>query len=155
MGAEATALQILTRPWFPRPLAKALVQAFAAWRVRQLARADRDAGTGALAAETLDRAIYLLDGYHGGIPFWDWLLLAGGGLWEALLWPAVGEVVVGRAQRSGLPAVLELDGHTFSAMKRQQGQALARLREAVTAGTIEVVNGTYAQPFLGTLSGES
>jgi alpha-mannosidase len=161
MAAMATFLRVLASPWFPPPLAKALVQGFVAWQVRQLAGADRAhlsrsaPSQSPLGTDSLENPIYLLDGYHGGIPFWDWLLLPQGGLWRTLLWPAVGEVLVRRAKEAHLPALLEIDGYTYATMEAQQPQALARLKEVVDAGTIEIANGTYAQPFLRTLGGES
>jgi alpha-mannosidase len=161
MAAMATFLRVLASPWFPPQLARALVRGFVAWQVRQLAGADRvhlnrsAPGQPSPVADRLENPIYLLDGYHGGIPFWDWLLLPHGGLWRTLLWPAVGEVLVQRAKEARLPVLLEIDGYTYATMADQQPQALARLKEVVAAGTIEIANGTYAQPFLRTLGGES
>ncbi len=169
MGAGDRLLRVLASPWMPGRLAEALVRTFAAWQARQLARADTAHADAAHASAAHDSGastapplpgeesgpIYLMDGYHGGIPFWDWLLLPRGGFWNKLLWPAVGEVIVRRAREMGLPAVLEIDGYTFPVMATDQPQELARLREAASAGTIELVNGTYTQPFLRSLSGEA
>ena len=164
MGAEGRLLRLLASPWVPGPLTEALVHAFATWQARRLSRSDAEHtdaahGNGALAVPALPSTetgpVYLMDGYHGGIPFWDWVLLADGGFWRKLLWPSVGEVIVRRAQEAGLPAVLEIDGYTYAEMASDQPQELARLKEVVGAGTVEVVNGTYTQPFLRSLSGEA
>ena len=147
-------LRILASPSMPRRLVEALVRAFARWHVRQVVRADRRRIERAGAKPPLEGPLYLLDGYHGGAPFWDWILLPRGGLWNALLWPSVGELVVRRAREAKLPAVLELDAHTYATMANGQPEPLARLADAANAGTLELVNRTFSQPFLRTVSGD-
>jgi len=156
VDVSALFLKLITSPWLPsRPVRAGLSALSTLQARRQLARDRRrrpDVANGPWRAAC---PLFLLDGFHGGIAFWDWIMLPKGGLWEAVLWPLVGEVIVGRALELGLPAVLELDGYTYQAMAARQPRALARLAKAVASGTIELVNGTYAQPFLDVLSGES
>jgi hypothetical protein len=101
-------------------------------------------------------AVYCIDGYHGGITFWDWLLLPQGGLWYEYCWNLVGRLLIDRAlARPSLHAVFDVDGHTFEQMARARPEDMARLARAVEAGAIEVVNGTYGQPLSLTVSGEA
>jgi len=156
MDASSVFLRLIASPWVPSGLVRALLGTLSAWQARRQLACDRQAWRGVAGASPPDgKKLYLLDGFHGGIAFWDWIVLAKGGLWQAVLWPAIGEVVVERALELGLPAVLELDGYTCQQMALRQPQALERLARAVAAGTVELVNGTYAQPFLDTLSGEA
>ena len=149
-------LQLICSPWLPARLVRALLAALSSWQARRQLGRDRCAlRAGEEKPRPEEPPLYLLDGFHGGIPFWDWILLPKGGLWEAVLWPAIGEVVARRAIEFGLPAVLELDGYTYREMATRQPRALALLARAVAAGALEAVNGTYAQPFLDTLSGEA
>lgn len=103
-----------------------------------------------------DAALYCIDGYHGGVTYWDWLLLPRGGLWYEYCWALVGRTLVDRALSGpSLHTVLEMDAHTFEHMARRQPQAIRELRRAVKAGAIEVVNGTYGHPLALTVSGEA
>ncbi len=96
-----------------------------------------------------------MEGYHGGILYWDWLILRKGGLWNNLIWPAVGNTLLYRAEKLGIPLVLELDAATFKHMADNQQNAFSRLKKLVNEGKIEVVNGTFSQPLLQTISGEA
>ncbi|MCL6430728.1 MAG: hypothetical protein K6V36_07675 [Anaerolineae bacterium] len=142
-------LGVLGSPRLPAACRRAVVRSAAAALARRLAQNDARAALAAPYQLAAGTPIYLLDGFHGGIPFWDWLLPQEG-LWASFLWPAVG----GALLRRGLPVTLELDGYTFEALAERSPGTLVGLREAVARGCVELVNGTYAQPFLDTLSGE-
>ncbi len=142
-------LGILASPRLPAACRRAVVRSAAAALARRLAGEDARTALAAPYELAAGTPIYLLDGFHGGIPFWDWLLPEEG-LWTSFLWPVVG----GALLRRRLPVTLELDGYTFEALARSYPGVLAGLREAVARGYVELVNGTYAQPFLDTLSGE-
>lgn len=142
-------LGILASPRLPAACRRAVVRGAAAALSRRLAREDARAALAASCEPVAGIPTYLLDGFHGGIPFWDWLLPQEG-LWTSFLWPDVG----GALLRRGLPVTLELDGYTFEVLAERSPGALAGLCEAVARGGVELVNGTYAQPFLDILSGE-
>ncbi len=125
-------------------------------RILERDRIEAQSAAGAPFDSFLDRPVFVIDGYRGGVTFWDWLGLPGGGLWYAYLWPLVGETVLQRVEENArLRAVLEIDGHTFEEMAEKASAALLRIREALATGRIELVNGTYAQPLSQTISGES
>jgi alpha-mannosidase len=103
----------------------------------------------------LKSPVYIMEGYHGGVLYWDWLILRKGGLWKTLIWPAVGESLLERAEKQGILLVLELDSVTFRYMAENQHSAFSRLKKLITEGVIEIVNGTFSQPLLQSLSGEA
>jgi hypothetical protein len=139
--------------WVPPAVLLGLLRAAVGllrWRIRQQDR-RQDARPPAGAP-----ALYCIDGYHGGITFWDWLALPQGGFWHEYCWNLVGRLLIERAlARPSLHTVFDVDGHTFGEMARRRPQDLARLAQAVQAGAIEVVNGTYGQPLSLTVSGEA
>jgi alpha-mannosidase len=99
--------------------------------------------------------VYLIDAYHGGVTFWDWILAPGGGLWYFYFWPQVGERLLDAAcQRPDRPVVFEFDAHAYEDMARRAPAAVAKMRWALACGALEVVNGTYGQPLSQTISGE-
>lgn len=104
---------------------------------------------------SLKSPVYIMEGYHGGVLYWDWLILRKGGLWKNLIWPAVGESLLYRAGKQGIPLVLELDAATFRYMAENQYIAFSRLKNLINNGRIEIVNGTFSQPLLQTISGEA
>ena len=100
--------------------------------------------------------VYYADGYHGGITFWDWIILPGGGTWKIYNWPVVAEPVLERVLSCpSLAAVFELDAHTYGSMETEFPAAIKRIKEALATGRLEVVNGTFAQPLSGTYDGET
>lgn len=99
--------------------------------------------------------VYLIDAYHGGVTFWDWIVAPGGGLWYFYFWPRVGEPLLDEAcRRPDRPVVFEFDAHAYEDMGRLAPTAIAKMRWALACGALEVVNGTYAQPLSQTISGE-
>ncbi len=139
-------------PVVVRGIARAVV-AIIGWRMRiedrrQAAREPRAKRPGGL--------LYLVDGYHGGVIFWDWLGLVGGGLWRIYNWPLCVRPSIERALRDDrFRVVLDFDGYTYEWMMREDPRALEILRRAIERGRVELVNGTYAQPFGAAESGES
>jgi hypothetical protein len=99
--------------------------------------------------------VYLIDAYHGGVTFWDWIVVPGGGLWYFYVWPRIGEPLLDAAcQRPDRPVVFEFDAHAYEDMARRAPAAIAKMRWALACGALEVVNGTYGQPLSQTISGE-
>jgi hypothetical protein len=138
----------------PRPVLLGLLRATVALLRRRVRQQDRTASGGRPPAGA--PAVYCIDGYHGGITFWDWLALPQGGLWYEYCWNLVARLLIDRAlARSSLHTVFDVDGHTFEEMAHRRPQDMARLAQAVQAGAIEVVNGTYGQPLSLTVSGEA
>ena len=125
-------------------------------RILERDRREAQSAAGTPFDSSLDAPVFVIDGYRGGVTFWDWLVLPGGGLWYAFLWPLVGETVLQRVKENPrLRAVLEIDGHTFEEMAEKASAAVSRIREALATGRLELVNGAYAQPLSQTISGES
>ncbi len=99
--------------------------------------------------------VYLVNAYHGGVTFWDWIVAPGGGLWYFYFWPRVGEPLLDEAcQRPDRPVVFEFDAHAYEDMGRRAPAAIAKMHWALSCGALEIVNGTYAQPLSQTISGE-
>jgi hypothetical protein len=97
-----------------------------------------------------------VDGYHGGVVFWDWLALPGGGLWYLYNWPLCLRPALERALRDDrFRITLDLDGWTYEDMAVRAPEAIWQMREALRLGRLEVVNGTYGQPLALSVSGES
>ena len=88
--------------------------------------------------------VYLIDAYHGGVTFWDWIVSPGGGLWYFYFWPQIGERLLDAAcQRPDRPVVFEFDAHAYEDMARRAPAAIAKMRWALACGALEVVNGTW------------
>lgn len=101
-------------------------------------------------------AVCFVDGYHGGITFWNWIIKPGGGTWPLYNWPVVAEPILKQLMHAdSLAAVFELDGHTYGWMEAKMPEANALIRRVLKSGRLEVVNGTYAQPLAGTYDDES
>ena len=99
---------------------------------------------------------YFCDGYHGGITFWDWIIIPGGGTWKIYNWPVVAEPILKQLMKCpSLAAVFELDGHTLGSMSLKMPQAIRQMKRAIDTGRLEIVNGTYAQPLAGIFDGET
>ena len=146
-------MALATSRWVPPPVLLGLVRASVGLLRRRIRQQDRrqDARRPAGAP-----AVYCIDGYHGGITFWDWLALPQGGFWYEYCWNLVGRLLIDRAlARPSLHTIFDIDGHTFEEMARKRPQDMARLAQAAQAGAIEVVNGTYGQPLSLTVSGEA
>ena len=149
-------LRVLASRWVPVGIVRSAVRFAARWLVRQTLNADQRAFVDAFASQQhrYSNPPCVLDGYHGGIPFWDWILLPGG-LWAEFFWPVVVCTLIRRVEEFSIPSVLELDSYTFARMTETMPDDLAALRNAVERGRIEIVNGTYSQPFSQTISGEA
>jgi len=147
------AVALATSRWVPPPVLLGLLRAAVGLLRRRIRQRDRRQDTRPPAGAP---AVYCIDGYHGGITFWDWLALPQGGFWYEYCWNLVGRLLIDRAlARPSLHTVFDVDGHTFEQMARLRPQDMARLTQAVQAGAIEVVNGTYGQPLSLTVSGEA
>jgi hypothetical protein len=147
------AVALATSRWVPPPVLLGLLRASVGLLRRRIRQQDRrqDARRPAGAP-----AVYCIDGYHGGITFWDWLALPQGGFWYEYCWNLVGRLLIDRAlARPSLHTIFDIDGHTFEQMARKRPQDIARLAQAAQAGAIEVVNGTYGQPLSLTVGGEA
>jgi len=107
-------------------------------------------------AEAPAGTLHFVDGYHGGVVFWDWIGLAGGGLWRVYNWPLCLKPVIKRAVADDrFRVVLDLDAYTYEWMEENDEKAITLLQRGIRKGRIEPVNGTYAQPFSAAESGES
>ncbi|MDP2950686.1 MAG: hypothetical protein Q8P22_14280, partial [Chloroflexota bacterium] len=159
------AAAIAKSPFVPGAISLELFYLEVALLRRRILRQDRRQAVAAGKAPNAPaEAVYCIDGYHGGVTFWDWLALPGGGFWYAYCWNLVGRILLERAgarpfaslkASPALHSVFDVDAHTYEHMARRQPAAIAQLRKAVEAGTIEVVNGTYGQPLCQTVSGEA
>lgn len=132
--------------WLPAPLLRGLLPLAARLARRRLR------GTPPSAGRT--EGPCFLDAYHGGIPFWDWIVVPGG-LWRRFFWPGTIEPAIARARELGWPCALEIDGYTLAAMAAEAPADLAPLRAAAGQGLIEMLNGTFAQPFSQAIGGEA
>ncbi|MGQ9572934.1 MAG: hypothetical protein ACUVV3_07100 [Dehalococcoidia bacterium] len=147
---------VLTFPLFPQPVLLALVRPAVAALRQRFRQQDRRQAEAAERLAFPAEHVYCIDGYHGGITFWDWLALPKGGFWYAYCWGLIGRLLLERASGSPpLHVVFDVDAHTCEHMARRHPEAIAQLRQAVQAGAIEVVNGTYGQPLAQTVSGEA
>jgi len=99
--------------------------------------------------------IYLIDACHGGIPLWDWMLIKNGGLWFKFFWPVIINEILYRCDTYEINSVLEIDGYTFESMSIADSSSLDYLRQCIQMGKVEMVNGTYSQPFLQIVGNES
>ena len=148
------AVALATSRWVPPAVLLGLLRAGVGLLRRRIRQQDRRQRERRPAGAP---AVYCIDGYHGGITFWDWLALPRGGFWHEYCWNLVGRLLIDRALASGGPlhTVFDVDGHTFEQMARLRPQEMASLAQAAQAGAIEVVNGTYGQPLSLTDSGEA
>lgn len=106
--------------------------------------------------DSSDFPVYFCDGYHGGITFWDWIIIPGGGTWKIYNWPVVaGPILEQILKCPTYAAMFELDGHTLGIMADEMPEAVKQMNKALNTGRLEVVNGTYAQPLAGIFDGES
>lgn len=149
-------LKLFTSNLLPVSLTRKAASLIAQWISRQIRSTDQRFSN--LAPLPPDQPspsrLAVVDGCHGGIPFWDWILLRGG-LWSVYFWPVVLQTTIRRAKVLSVASVLELDGYTYESMAESMMDSLAELREGLASGRLEIANGTYSQPFLQTISGES
>ncbi len=156
MNIPDLALTLLTAPHVPPALLRATVRLAMALLRWQQAREDRRQAATPLTHPTPAGPVYLVDGYHGGVVFWDWLVLPGGGLWYLYNWPLCLQPALERALRDDrFRVTLDLDGWTYEDMAVRAPEAIRQMREALRLGRLEVVNGTYGQPLALSVSGES
>ncbi len=149
--------RLVTSGWLPRPLLLAIARSIVDVRRRHIRRRDQlDAATVPLPAADDPPVLYFADIYHGGVTFWDWVVLRGGGLWWAVIWPLVIKTSIERlATHAELRTVLELDAHTYEELARHKSSDIDALRNVIALGRMEIVNGTYAQPLALTIGGEA
>ena len=156
MGFLDGMISLLTLPVLPPFLARAVVRGTVKILRSHLAREDARQAVAPLTVPAPARPLYLVDGYHGGVVFWDWLILPGGGLWFLYNWPLCAQPALERAARDcRFKVVFDWDAYTFEEMARLAPQATERIRQAIAAGQLEIVNGTYGQPLARATSGES
>jgi alpha-mannosidase len=156
MNIPNLVLTLLTPRCVPPVFLRAAVRlAVALLRWRQ-AREDRRQAAAPPTHPAPAGPLYLVDGYHGGVVFWDWLALPGGGLWYLYNWPLCLRPALERALRDDrFRITLDLDGWTYEDMAVRAPEAIRQMREALRLGRLEVVNGTYGQPLALSVSGES
>lgn len=149
--------RMATSGWLPRPLLLAVAKSVAGVMRRRIRRRDRLAAASIpLPAADGPPSLYFADIYHGGVSFWDWVALRGGGLWWSVIWPLVIKTSIERAQaHAELRTVLELDAHTYEELARRKPADVDALRKLIALGRLEIVNGTYAQPLALTIGGEA
>ncbi len=150
------AISLLTSRYVPSALLRTIVHLAVAILRRRQEQEDRRQAAAPAVHPAPAGPLYLVDGYHGGVVFWDWLALPAGGLWYLYNWPLCLEPAVRRALADGrFRVVLDLDGYTYEEMARRAPEAIRQMREACQMGRLEVVNGTYGQPLAQSTSGES
>ncbi len=156
MNVLNLALALLTSPRVPPPLLRTVIRlAVALLRWRQK-RDDRRQAAAPPTVPAPTGPLYLVDGYHGGVVFWDWLVLPDGGLWYLYNWPLCLRPALERALRDDrFRVTLDLDGWTYEDMAARAPEAVRQMRELLRLGRLEVVNGTYGQPLAQSVSGES
>lgn len=155
MSVYDLAVSLLSSRWVPPFLLRQIARAAVGILRRRRQRADRRAAKQPFPPFPAC-PLYLLDGYHGGVLFWDWLALPGGGLWYLYNWPLCLQPAVERAlQDSCFRVVLDLDAYTYEDMAQKAPRAIQQMRQAIRSGRLEVVNGTYAQPLAASTSGEA
>jgi len=150
------ALTLLTCRCVPPVFRRAAVRLAVALLRRRQAREDRRQAAAPPTHPPPAGPLYLVDGYHGGVVFWDWLVLPDGGLWYLYNWPLCLQPALERAlQDDRFRVTLDLDGWTYEEMAVRAPEAIRQMREALRLGRLEVVNGTYGQPLALSVSGES
>jgi len=150
--------KLLLSPLLPRLALLPIARMAAAILRQHIRRQDRHQARAVPHArrQPAEDTLYFAEAYHGGVTFWDWIALPGGGAWYAFCWPLVIRTALERLARyPWLRTVLELDGHTYEHMAWKDPAAVAMMRQAAASGRLEIANGTYAQPLAQTVSGES
>jgi len=149
--------RLLRSPLVPRPLLLAAFRGAARLVRLRIERRDRlEAKKEPLPPSEEAPRLWFTDIYHGGVTFWDWILLRSGGLWWSVLWPLVIRTSVERLRRyPETRTVLELDAHSYEELAGRSPSDVEALRSALATGRLEVVNGTYAQPLAPTVGGEA
>ncbi len=149
--------RLLTSPLVPRSLLLAAARsATGLMRLRIRGRDRREAGRRPPPPAQDETGIWFADIYHGGVTFWDWILLRGGGLWWNVLWPLVVRSSLERLEKyPEARTVLELDAQTYEELAERSPSDVEALRSALASGGLEVVNGTYAQPLAPTVGPEA
>ncbi len=156
MNIPDLALALLTSPRVPPSLLRTLVRLIVAFLRRRQEREDRRQAAEPPTAPAPAGPLYIVDGYHGGVVFWDWLALPDGGLWYLYNWPLCLQPALERALRDDrFRITLDLDGWTYEDMAARAPEAVRQMRELLRLGHLEVVNGTYGQPLAQSVSGES
>jgi hypothetical protein len=122
--ADNALLKILSSRIMPSGIARMVLRGFAHFHSARSKGKPAGAGDGF----RLKSPVCIMEGYHGGVLYWDWLILRKGGFWESLVWPAVGEALLYRAGRQDIPIVLELDAPTFRHMAQKQRKPFSRLK---------------------------
>lgn len=155
MYASPLLTRVLLSPLLPRPALLLLARTVATSQRLRIRLRDRRQARLA-GSQRPDDALYFAESYHGGVSFWDWTVLPGGGLWYTFCSPLVIRTALERLARyPWLRTVLELDGHTYEHMAREAPATVAMMRREAASGRLEIVNGTYGQPLAQTVSGES
>jgi len=149
--------RLLTSPLVPRSLLLAAARGAARlMRARTERRDRREASSEPLPPGEDEPRLWFADIYHGGVTFWDWIVLRGGGLWWSVLWPLVIGTSLERLRRHPeARTVLELDAQSYEELARRSPSGVEALRSALAEGTLEIVNGTYAQPLAPTVGAEA
>jgi len=149
--------RLVTSRLLPRPVLHTIAKAVAGVMRRRIRARDRlEAETVPLPAADTAPVLYFADIYHGGVTFWDWVVLRGGGLWWTVIWPLVIRTSVERLRaHPELRTVLELDAHTYEELGRRGHADIEALRQVIALGRMEIVNGTYAQPLAQTIGAEA
>jgi hypothetical protein len=149
--------RLLNSPLVPRSLLISVARGAARLMRLRIERRDRlEAKNSPLPPRDHEPALWFADIYHGGVTFWDWIVLPGGGLWWEVLWPLVARTSVDRLRRyPEARTILELDAHTYEELAGRSPSDLEALRSVVATGRMEIVNGTYAQPLAPTVGAEA
>jgi len=156
MNIPNLVLTLLTPRCVPPVFLRAAIRLAVALLRWRYAREDRRQAAAPPPYPAPAGPLYLVDGYHGGVVFWDWLALPGGGLWYLYNWPLCLQPALERALRDDrFRITLDLDGWTYEDMAVRAPEAIQQIREALRLGRLEVVNGTYGQPLALSVSGES
>lgn len=149
--------RLLNSPLVPRALLIRVARGAARLMRLRIERRDRrEARGGPRPPRDHEPALWFADIYHGGVTFWDWIVLPGGGLWWEVLWPLVVRTSVDRLRRyPETRIILELDAHTYEELAGRSRADVDALRSVIATGRMEIVNGTYAQPLAPTVGAEA
>ncbi|MBN1574792.1 MAG: hypothetical protein JW984_16470 [Deltaproteobacteria bacterium] len=156
MSLFERAREILTSERMPPLVLRAVARAAVGVIGLKMRLSDRREARREPGAKPPKGRLYLVDGYHGGVVFWDWLGIRGGGLWSVYNWPLCLRPPIERAICDDrFKVVLDLDAYTYEWMGREYPKGAGLIRRGIGTGRVELVNGTYAQPFAAAESGES